>query len=328
MPLHQPRAYYRFSETSRYLARISKPALQDLPPESIDLAVKLKLSILAEDSGDGLRSTSQSQAVAYLAFGKTLQPQNELTRQMLSFTPRSVEELACLEGQVGECRFGPPNLFTGYQPLAEWRPVDIPAGVIGQIPLGDSEPPRFLFCLQGTHFALRFAAEKASETGIFRALAGLRLTQRLLQSPYRPIDPLALMSDSGKRALRRPAARQEIWDSKTISDVVRRVADLKSAIDRAKTEDPTLVPLYEKERGQLQAHLNQVMDDRRRRRRFDAGDLAEAARKTIVNDCERAWRHLSHHRMPKLARFLKAAIRIGRDFCLYQPPAPAPEWIF
>jgi hypothetical protein len=331
MSFHLPHAYHRFQEPSWYLALILKPAVQDLPPEPIDLAVKLKLSVLAEDPGDGRRSTPQNQAVAYLAFDRALQPLTEFTRQVLSsatFTARSVEDLAHLQGQIGECRFGPPNPFTGYQPVVAWRPVDVPAGALGAIPLGDCEPPPYLFRLHGTHFVLRFTAGRKHEDGIFDACAGLHLTQRLLQRPDRAVDPLDLVNESGKPTMRRPADRQEASDRHAIRDILRRVVELSARIDRARTEDPTVVPVYESERQQLRSYLNQALDDRGRPRRLDAGDPAEAARKTIANDCERAWQRLANHRMPGLARFLKAAIRIGRDSCLYQPQTPAPDWVF
>jgi hypothetical protein len=326
-----PHAYHRFQESSWYLAVISKPAVQDLAPEPIDLAVKLKLSVLAEDPGDGRRSTPQNQAVAYLAFDRALQPLTELTRQVLSsatFTAGSVEDLAHLQGQIGECRFGPPNPFTNYQPVVAWRPVDVPAGALGAIPLGDCELPPYLFRLHGTHFVLRFAAGRKHEDGIFDARAGLRFTQRLLQRPGRPVDTLELMNETGRPTLRRPVDRQEVSDWKAIGDVLRRVTELTDSIDRARAADPTLVPLYEEEREKLRAYLARAQDDRGRPRRLHAGDPAEAARKTLANDCERAWQRLANHGMPGLARFLRAAIRIGRDSCLYQPQTPAPNWVF
>jgi hypothetical protein len=297
----------------------------------MDLVLKCKLSVLAEDSGDGRRSTANNQAVAYLAFNRDLRPLTEFTNQVLSsvtFKIQSVEDLGHLENQTGECRLGPPNPFTGYQPVVAWRPADVPAGVLETVPLGDCEPPPYLFRLHGTHFVLRWTVGPKREAGIFDACAGLRLTQRLLQRPHRPVDTLELVNETGGPTMRRPADRQEVSDRKAIADVARRIVDLTDSIDRARTEDPTLVPIYEEERDKLRIYLEQARDDRGRPRRLDAGDPAEAARKAIANDCERAWQQLDNHRMPELARFLRTAIRIGRDSCLYQPPPPAPDWVF
>jgi hypothetical protein len=330
MRLEIPSAYHQFQPSAWYLAEIKRPKVLDLPPEPVDLMVKCKLSIFAENLGDGRRSTTQNQAVAYLSFDRDLQPLTELTRQVLvstTVTLRSIEDLALLEGQIGECQFGSPNLFTNYQPVVVWRSADVPAGAPGTIPLGDHAMPPFLFRLHGTHFVLRFTVGP-KEGGIFGTCAGLRFTQRLLQRPYRPINTLDLVNETGGPTVRPPANRQEVSDREAITDIARSAAELSEKIDRARKEDPTLVPIYEKERQQLRAYLNQARDDRGRLRRMDAGDPAEAARKTIVNDCERAWQQLDKHRMPGLARFLKESIWIGRDACLYQPPTPAPDWVF
>jgi hypothetical protein len=266
-----------------------------------------------------------------LEFDRALQPLTELTRQVLSsvtFTVRSVEDLAHLHGQIGECQFGSPNPFTGYQPVLSWRPADVPLEMLGTVPLGDYEQPPFLFRLRGTHFVLRFTVGAKHEEGIFDANAGLRLTKRLLQSGYRPVNTLDLMNETGGPTMRRPEDRQEVSDRKAIGEVLKCITELTDSIDRAKTEEPTMVPIYERERESLRDYVSQARDDRGRPRRLDAGDSAEAARKAIVNDCERAWQLLAKHQMPGLARFLKAAIHIGRDFCLYQPPSPTPDWIF
>jgi hypothetical protein len=331
MPLEIPRAYHRFDQTFRYLAQVLKPAVQDLPLEPADLALKCKLSLFAEDPGDGRRSTTQNQAVVYLAFDRALRPLTELTRQVLSsmtVAVGSVEDLTHLQGQYGECRFGPPNPFTGYQPVVAWRSADVPAWALGAIPLGNCEPPPYLFRLQGTHFVLRYTVGRKHEDGIFDACAGLRLTGRLLQHPHRAVGSLDLMNETGEPTIRRPADRQEVSDQKAIADIARRIVELSARIDRAREDDPTMVPVYEKERQQLRDYLDQARDGRGRLRRLDAGDPAEAARKTIVNDCGRAWKQLVRHRMPELARFLKEAIRINRDCCVYHPPVPAPDWIF
>jgi hypothetical protein len=327
-----PHAYHRFQESSWYLALILKPAVQDLPPEPIDLSVKLKLSVLAEDSGDGRQSTPQNQAVAYLAFDRALQPLTELTRQVLSsatFTARSVEDLAHLQGQTGECRFGPPNPFTHYQRVVAWRPVPVLAGAPGAIPLGDYEPAPYLFRLHGAHFVLRFTAGQKHEDGIFDACAGLHLTQRLLQRPGRPVDTLELMNETNRPTLRRPADRQDVCDRQAIAAVLAQIRECTAEIDRARKENNfTMAAVYEAEVEQLRAYLHEARDDRGRPRRLDAGDPAELARKTIVNGCERTWQHVAGHGMPGLAAFLRTTIHISRDCCLYQPPPPAPDWVF